>query len=255
MKIVGHCLIKNEENFIWYAINSVIDYLDEIMVWDNGSTDNTVSIIKSINSKKIKFRQVGGDVAEIRQQMLDETEADWIFILDGDEVWWEKGIRSLVSSIRSSDFSLAVSPNYMLIGDMYHYQEEKAGRYRIAGKVGHYNIRAIRKTKGLHVEGVYPNEAYENADGVKIQNFSKEKILFLKEKYLHASFLSRSSKDTKKVKYELGEEFPKDFYCPEVFFRPRPAIVPSIWRNMDFKFKLRAFFETPLRKINRRYFI
>lgn len=246
MKITVHCLVKNEENFIWYAINSIINYVDEIMVWDQGSTDNTVAIIKSINNSKIKFRQISGNVANVRQQMLDETNADWIFILDGDEIWSEELI---VSSIHD----IVVVPNHMLVGDMFHYQEGVAGKYNIAGKIGHYNVRAIRKNiPGLHIEGVYPNEAYVDGNGIKVQDFPKERILFLEDKYLHASFLSRSSKDPKKIKYEIGNDFPKDFYYPEVFFRPRPDIVPSPWQSMDLKYKLRAFIETPLKKIKRR---
>jgi len=76
--------------------------------------------------------------------------------------------------------------------------------------------------------------------------------LFLEEKYLHASFLTRSSKDLKKIKYEIGEIFPKDFYYPEVFFKPRPDIVPSPWKSMDLKYKFRAFIETPFKKLKRR---
>jgi hypothetical protein len=55
-----------------------------------------------------------------------------------------------------------------------------------------------------------------------------------------------------KLKYEIGEPFPKDFYYPEVFFRPRPEIVESPWKVMNPKFKFRALFETPPRKIKRR---
>lgn len=253
MKITVHCLVKNEENFIWYAINSVIDYVDEIMVWDQGSDDNTVAIIKSIHNKKIIFKSVNEDVEQIRQKMIEETDSDWIFILDGDEIWYKDDIKYLISNIKS-DSDLIVSPNYMLVGDVFHFQEEKSGRYEIAGKAGHYNVRAIRKNiSGLHVEGVYPNEAYVNNDEIKIQDFSKEKILFLKGKYLHASFLPRSSKDIKKIKYEIGEDLPRDFYYPEVFFKSRPEIVPNPWKVMSNNYKFRAFIETPLKKIKRRF--
>ena len=51
-------LIRNEENFIWFAINSVIDYVDEIMVWDMGSIDKTEEIVKSIDNPKIKYKKV-----------------------------------------------------------------------------------------------------------------------------------------------------------------------------------------------------
>lgn len=263
MKITGHTLVKNEENFVWFAINSVIDYLDELMVWDTGSSDNTVPIIQLFNNPKIKFREIGTvdnkGLAEARQRMLDETPTtdsgqDWIFVLDGDEVWHESAIKDLRFRIYELEDKkdLVVSPNCMLVGDMFHYQEERAGRYRIAGRMGHYNVRAIRMTEGLKVTGVYPNEAYVNGDGVKVQDLPDERILFLDEAYLHASYLKRSGKDNKKLKHEIGESYARGFYYPEVFFRDRPSVVPSPWVLPDFDYKFRAFWETPLKKIKRR---
>ena len=245
MGIVAHTLVKNEERFVWFAINSVIDCVDEMRVWDNGSSDSTVKIIKSIKNSKITFKDASGVRPEVaRQRMLDETKSDWIFILDGDEIWYEPSIEYLISNIQSN-IDCVVVPNYMLIGDIFHYQEEKAGRYKIAGRVGHYNIRAVKNSPGLHLEGVYPNEAFVTKEGVKVQNLPEEKILFLDKPYLHASFL-------KKNKYEIGEEFAPDFYYPEVFFKDRPDFVPSPWRPMAVRYKLKAFFETPLKKIKRR---
>ncbi|MEK7497556.1 MAG: glycosyltransferase [Patescibacteria group bacterium] len=254
MKIVAHTLVKNEENFIWFAINSVIDHVDEIMVWDHGGIDDTISTVESIRNPKIKFKKAEGNVAELRQKMLNETDSDWVFILDGDEIWHEEAIKNLQFTIYNCDpkIDVIVSPNYLLIGDMFHYQKETAGKYRIACREGHYNIRAIRKTSSLHVDGVYPNEAYMTGAGVKVQNLLKEKILFLEEKYLHASFLLRSCKDRKKLKYEIGEEFPLDFYYPEVFFKPRPDIIPIPWQSMSSNYKLRAKLETPFKKLKRK---
>jgi len=254
MKITAQMIVKNEENFVWYAVSSVIDYVDEIMIWDQGSTDKTMEIVRTIDDPKITFKKVTDSVHKLRQKMLEETNGDWIFILDGDEIWYEEGVKNLQSTVYNlqNRKDCIVVPNYMLIGDIFHYQEEKAGGYKIGGKVGHYNIRAIRKTSGLHVEGIYPNEAYVTKEGVKVQDLNKERMLFLNEPYLHASFLKRSSKDTRKMKYEIGEEFLKDFYYPEVFFRPRPKIVPSPWGAIGYKYKFRGFFETPLKRMKRR---
>ncbi len=255
MKIVGHCLVKNEEKFIWYAITSVIDFLDELIVWDNGSTDKTINIIKAIKNPKIKFREVTGSVEKLRQQMLQESkDANWIFILDGDEIWHEQSINNLKFIINNSkSIEVIVSPNYMLIGDIYHYQQEQAGRYRIGNRTGHLNIRAFKNTTGLHIEGVYPNEAYVTQEGIKLQDLPSEKIVFSNEKYLHASFLKRSDKDTRKIKYEIGDNFPKDFYYPEVFFKSKPSNISTPWILPNWKYKLVANLQTPLKKFRRRF--
>ena len=248
MKISAHCLVRNEARFVWYSIMSVIDYVDEVLVWDNGSTDLTSKIVHLIRDPKIRFSDAKSMPLEsARNAMIDATDADWIFVLDGDEIWYDDAmfkVRQEIGRFNDQKDCMAVS-NYMLVGDMFHYQEEKAGRYEIACKKGHLNVRAIRKTGGLHVEGVYGNEAFVTGGGVKVQNLPSERILSIDSIYLHTSFLKRG-------KHEIGEKLPLDFYYPEVFFRPRPEIVPSVWETMNANFKSISLLETPLRKIYRR---
>lgn len=253
MKVTVHCLVKNEENFVWFAINSVIDYVDEIMVWDMGSTDKTSSIVKSINSKKISFKKVDCDVSAARQLMLDATKSDWILILDGDEIWWDGEIEKLVQTMQSTSAEVLVVSNYMCIGDVFHHQEELAGRYKIWGKTGTVTVRAFRKNiPGLKVSGVYPFESYVNGQGLRLQELPRQNIFFSDAKYLHTSFLRRTSVENKKIKYEFGLQFPSDYFFPEVFFKQYPTIIPSPWRLPDLRYKLLAVVQTPLKKIKRR---
>src|SRR3990167_5692967 len=51
--ITVHCVVKNEEKWVWYALNSVIDIAQKVLIFDTGSTDKTVEIIKKIKNKKI----------------------------------------------------------------------------------------------------------------------------------------------------------------------------------------------------------
>ena len=48
MSITAHCLVKNEENFVGFAIKSVINFVDKVIVFDTGSTDKTVGLIKNL---------------------------------------------------------------------------------------------------------------------------------------------------------------------------------------------------------------
>lgn len=271
MKIWAHTLVKNEERYLWYSVSSIVPFVDKVLLWDTGSTDGTLDICRTLENRfpeKINFRQVkqesAKDFTKVRQDMLDETDADWFLIVDGDEVWWEGSINKVIEKITNHSYKLEsiVVPNYLLIGDIFHYQEDAAGRYHLAGKVGHYNQRAFKKNiPGLHSANPHGKWGWADREGKMIQDRDPEKILFVDAPYLHFSFLQRAGEKLKdldvikrklKLKYELGTSFQKDFYYPEVFFRPRPKIVLSPWERMDTSFKIRAFIETPLRRAKRR---
>lgn len=253
MRIVAQTLVRNEEKYVWYAINSVLKYVDGMLIYlDDRSSDKTESIIKTIKSSKIVFRKKSPrnliEVGNLRQEMLEETEADWIFVLDGDEIWHTEaivGVRKKIESFGDTK-DLIVNPYEMLIGDMFHHQPEEAGRYQIAGRKGNHTVRFIRRAiPGLHVEEAFLHEGFMDGRGVRVQEMDPDRIFFSDEKYLHASFL-------KKPKFEIGLEFPKDYYYPEVFFKSKPAIVPSPWQSMNLSYKLNAAWQTPLKKLKRK---
>lgn len=263
--IWGHCLVRNEENWVWYALMSVIDYLDKILVWDTGSTDQTVQIIKSIKSPKILFKQYGPVTPETfinaRQEMLEATQANWLFLIDGDEIWTKEGISAVAKAIQEKgDMTESIVVKTInFVGDVYHYQEEAAGRYQIAGRKGHYNLRAMNlKIPGLHADLPYGQQGYFDDEGKPIQQRDPKKILFLPVSYFHATYLRRSSEDgkvlmrKKKRKYEIGLPLPGEIEYPEVFNLKRPKIVPSPWLKMSRGEWVRGAAQTPLKRIKRR---
>jgi len=271
MKVWAHSLVCNEERYVWYAIMGVIDYVDKILIWDTGSDDSTVEIIKEIEKSrpgKVLFRQVGkvspDRFTKVRQEMLDETKSDWFLLIDGDEVWWDDSIKKVVRTIQKEGDLLESIANryYNIVGDIYHYQEETAGRYEIDGRRGHLTIRAMsRNIPGLHIAKPHGQQGFFDRNKTLIQERPKKSRKFLDVPYLHLTHLPRSSskeKDLKvpkrniKLKHELGISFPSDFYYPEVFFRSRPLMVPSPWEKMDKSFLFKAALLTVPRKIKRR---
>ncbi len=295
-KIISvHTLVKNEAKFVWYAVMSVYKYVDRIRIWDMGSRDYTRAVVdKILDLSKSQGKVFYEDAmmqdfdeefarqhmldqtppaAELyqdesffpwtREKMLDKTVADWFIVVDADEIWWEDSIRKVVDLIqeRGDELESIVVPAILPVGDMFHRQEEKAGRYKLAGKVGHFALRAInRKIPGLHSQGVHGVWGWVDGEGKMIQDRDPKKIAFINAPYMHVTHLSRSGGDRDaevvkrkmKRKYEMGIPFPKDFYYPEVFFKPRPVIVESPWKTMDVPFTIKSIFETPLRKIKRR---
>lgn len=262
MTIWANCIVHNEENFIWFALMSVVDYVDKILVWDSGSTDKTVEIIKeAIKEKgdKIEFKEIGPvdkyEFTKMRQKMLDESKCDWILILDGDEIWWKDSIKQVVNLIKKvHDIDAIITPFYNLVGDIYHYQSQNAGKYEILGRKGHLTIRALScSIPGLHLAGPYGKEGYVDQGETPIQQRDPRKLIFLNAPFMHCTHLKRSSKDShKKFKYELGKRFPKDFQYPEVLYTSYPKIVPSPWAKITGIKSIKAKFFTQVRKIKRR---
>ncbi len=246
--ITGHCIVKNEDRFIWFAINSVLPYLDRLLIYDTGSTDKTVEIVKSIKSKKIFFEEMGPVTPEkltfLRGEQIKKTDTDFFFILDGDEIWPEKSIKKFISSLITlpQDKLAVFCKTRNAVGDVFHYLPEDAGRYKLAGRSGHLNIRAYRNISGWTVIRTYPLEVY--VYNKKAINDQPDKLQFLDVWYLHCTHLSRSTiGHNPKFKYELGIPMRND-ELPKVFSK-------SPDRRSKFYF-LRSLVETPLRRIRRK---
>lgn len=262
--IWANTIVQNEENFIWFAIMSVVDYVDKILIWDTGSTDKTVDIIKElikIKGKKISFKEVGEvdkyQFSKMRQKMLDESKADWILILDGDEIWWEKSIIRLKKEInlKADQVEGIVVPMVVPVGDMFHLQEENAGKYKLLGKKGHLSLKAFSKNiPNLHVDNFYGREAFLDNDNMPIQE--REKIIFLNFPFLHVTHLKRSGQKRKyeKFKYEVGRPVSKNFKFPEVFQKSFPKQIPDPFRKITSADLMKAKFLTPLRILKRRLY-
>ncbi|MDZ4229406.1 MAG: glycosyltransferase, partial [Patescibacteria group bacterium] len=125
-KLTSHTLVKNEEVWIKPALESVINFADPMLVWDTASTDKTVSIIKSIKSPKIKFKQSGPvdreGLVRLRNEQIKATKTDWLLLLDGDEIWPEENLKELTQAMaKAQPETLAlVNRTRNCLGDLNH---------------------------------------------------------------------------------------------------------------------------------------
>ncbi len=264
MKIWVNTIVNNEENFLWFSVMSVVDFVDKILIWDSGSTDNSVEIIKKLKElkgDKIEFKQVGRvsglEFTKMRQKMLDQSKSDWIIILDGDEIWWQASIKKIISEIikRGRQVEGIVVPMVVPVGDIYHIQDERAGRYNILGKKGHFSLKAFSKAiPGLHADWPYGKEGFFDKDNRLIQE--REKIVFLNAPFLHLTHLKRSNSKRlyNKFKYELGRLVPEGFKFPEILYREFPEMISSPWKKISGIDYIKAIIQTPLRWIKRRIY-
>lgn len=188
MPLTVHCLIKNEENFVGYALRSVIDFADKILIFDTGSKDRTVEIVKelvkSYPSKIILEEKGECDKAthtKLRQEMIDRTETDWFMILDGDEVWTTRALNEAMRIISSGGVEVIESYFYECVGDVFHAHYKKS-----------YKTVRFLKKGDVKWSGDYSSD---NIFSVKTGKpaVSVKKTAVLENKFWHATHLNRSS--------------------------------------------------------------
>ncbi len=84
--------VFNGEATIQKALVSVLDqrgdYISRIIVVDDGSTDDTVSVVKALHSSVIELiSTVNQGVAKARNLGLASSSAQWVSFIDADDLW------------------------------------------------------------------------------------------------------------------------------------------------------------------------
>lgn len=83
---VSLCMIvKDEESNLADCLESVREFVDEMVVLDTGSGDRTIEIAQSAGAKVHSFEWCD-DFAAARNAALNYIETDWVLVLDADEV-------------------------------------------------------------------------------------------------------------------------------------------------------------------------
>ena len=81
-------LAKNEATCIFDAISSVKEFVNEVLIIDDHSTDDTVSIATLSGARVITlpFKVEEKGFAEAANWMIKQSKFEWVFILDADEL-------------------------------------------------------------------------------------------------------------------------------------------------------------------------
>lgn len=87
MTVSGLLITKNNGTTLDLALASVREYLDELVIIDDFSTDNTVEIAKKYDARVIEHKFE--DFSKQRNFGIGQCKGDWIFTMDADEVMGE----------------------------------------------------------------------------------------------------------------------------------------------------------------------
>ena len=109
-KTVSACMIvKNEEELLPECLQSIRDWVDEIIVIDTGSSDRTVEIAREYGAQ-VLFQEWEGDFSKHRNFSLEQATCDYVFIIDADERIFEADV-PLIKRIINEDKHPIISIN------------------------------------------------------------------------------------------------------------------------------------------------
>lgn len=110
----------NSEQYISECIDSVLDQTHhnlEIIIVDDGSTDNTVNIVSDYKSDKIKFfSQINSGSAAARNYGVLQATGIWLAFIDSDDIWLPEKLQKQLEFCSNQLWS---HTDLYFLGDVY----------------------------------------------------------------------------------------------------------------------------------------
>ena len=107
----------NEEDRVGASISAIRDIVDEIIVVDSGSTDNTIKICKDLGAK-VSHRNWTG-YGEQKKHAESLCKNDWVMNLDADEVATKEFCDELVNLYKKNNNSFPYNVYRVKITNIY----------------------------------------------------------------------------------------------------------------------------------------
>ncbi len=143
---VSACMIvKDEEEMLGRCLESIRDWVHEIVVVDTGSSDKTVEIAESYGAR-VFHQPWEGNFSKHRNYSIEQATGDWILVIDADEQFCVRDTAKLISALNDDRFKV-LSIN---ITNVYGIHEER--------EVFLPSPRFFRRDLNLRYEGIVHNQ-------------------------------------------------------------------------------------------------
>ncbi|MFB9330814.1 glycosyltransferase [Paenibacillus aurantiacus] len=139
MITVSLCMIvRDEEDTLERCLSSVVSAVDEIIIVDTGSTDQTRDIAGRFTDQIYDFKWID-DFAAARNYAFDLATKDYILWLDADDLMQEEACNKLIRLKETLDPTIdSVTMDYLLAFDEYGNATSSVRRNRLVKRQNHF---------------------------------------------------------------------------------------------------------------------
>ncbi|NLY43356.1 MAG: glycosyltransferase [Clostridiaceae bacterium] len=191
-------IVKNESRYLGKCLESIKDLVDEMIIVDTGSTDNTVEIARKYGANVYSY-EWDFNFSNARNKSLEHATMDWILLMDGDDEFdrndTEKFIQLVNTSQKDGHFFITQS-----------YTGEKPGK----DIVSNLNLRLLRNNGKYRFAGAIHEQITTSMGEMDYRNFTTEEIHIF-----HYGYLTDVVKEKEKRNRNISiiqEELKKDPY-------------------------------------------
>lgn len=253
-------IVKNEEKVLERCLKS-IEGVDEIVICDTGSTDNTVKIAEKFTDKVYTDYEWEDSFAKARNHAKSKSTTDWILSIDADEYLQDGGVALLRKSIKYLEGkkfeALGIRMNAEGTDDIFYFPRLFKNSDKIQWKGAAHNW--IDGIKGKHPNAediiiVYGYSPAHKKDPDRTLRILKKEVDNNKELKRERYYLAREyfyRKDWITALYHYEEYLKKGVWHPELADawimkakclwylqrgeEARDAVMQAIKINPDFK--------------------
>lgn len=230
--MISLCMIvKNEEKVLDLCLGSIKNFVDEIIVVDTGSTDNTKYTALRYTDKVFDYDWCD-DFSKARNFSIARAENDWILVLDADEIVKQFDRNSIF------EFCSCVE-NQSKVGRLKRINEyeDSYGKRRYIERISRlFNKNNFCYSGSIHEQVVYKNKGNYDTSNIDITidhvGYSKEvlkrtnkiqrNIIMLKKEII------KNEKDPY-INYQLGKSYflEKDYKNAILYFKKSILLVDN----------------------------
>lgn len=171
-------IVRNEESTIGRCLETIANLVDEFIIVDTGSIDNTITVVNRFTPQIYTFKW-SNDFAAARNYAFEQATMDYILWLDANDVT-ETADQAKLHKLKQT-----LDPNVDSVTMLYHLSKDEYGNVTFNMRSNRL-VRRSRKRRNLKIYGhrlskgevLAPRDLYSYANELEHNKFYHQAMIY-----------------------------------------------------------------------------